>query len=433
MQYKYTDRLLDFIHRSPSCFHVVANLADELKKAGYTELLPHSEWKLENGGKYYTVKNSSSLIAFRIPNTEPTGFTMAAAHSDSPSFKVKENPEKGDGAYVKLSTEKYGGMLMAPWFDRPLSVAGRVIVDDGGKLREKLVDIDRDLLVIPNVAIHMNRTANDGMKYNAAVDTLPLFGSKDASGRFMSLVAEAANVNVTDILGHDLFLYCRGKGSTLGADGEYVISPKLDDLECALACMDGFVSGDDSSAIPVCCVFDNEEVGSSTKQGAASSLLRDTLHRICAALSISHERYLMMLERSFMVSADNAHAMHPNHPEYADPSNSPVINGGIVIKYNANQHYTTDAVSSAIFRKLCVDAGAPIQVFANRSDMAGGSTLGSIADVLVPVKTVDIGLAQLAMHSAWETAGAADFDTLCDVMKLYFSKAISLDDGISLS
>lgn len=431
MQYKYTDKLLDFIQASPSCFHVVANFAEMLKALGYTELLPHEPWQVEHSGKYYTVKNGSSIIAFRVPENEPTGFTMAAAHSDSPTFKVKENPEKCDGTYVQLNTEKYGGMLIAPWFDRPLSVAGRIVVKDGDRLNVKLLNIDRDLLVIPNVAIHMNRTANDGIKYNAAVDTLPLFGTADASGGFMSLVAEEAGVSVDDILGTDLFLYCRGRGDLLGANGEFVLSPKLDDLECALGCMQGFVEADTSSAIPVCCVFDNEEVGSATKQGAASSFLRDTLRRICLSLGLGEERYQMMLERSFLVSADNAHAKHPNHSEYADAQNHPVLNGGVVIKYNANQHYTTDAVSSAMFKKVCLDAGIKVQCFANRSDMAGGGTLGSIANVLAPVKTVDIGLAQLAMHSPWETAGAEDFDSLCDVMRSYFSRSVSLDGGLS--
>ncbi len=425
MQYKYTDKLLDFIKASPSCFHVVASFAKMLNDLGYTELLPHEPWKLNRGGKYYTVKNSSSIIAFRIPEVEPTGFTMAAAHSDSPTFKVKENPEKCDGVYVQLNTEKYGGMLIAPWFDRPLSVAGRIVVKNGNGFKVKLVDIDRDLLVIPNVAIHMNRSANDGMKYNPAVDTLPLFGGADAAGGFMRLVAEAADVNVEDILGTDLFLYCRGKGCVFGANGEYVLSPKLDDLECALGCMQGFVDANASTAIPVCCVFDNEEVGSATKQGAASSFLRDTLRRICLSLGLGEERYQIMLESSFLVSADNAHAKHPNHPEYADAGNFPVPNGGIVIKYNANQHYTTDAVSSAMFKKVCFDAGVKVQSFANRSDMAGGGTLGSIANVMVPVKTVDIGLAQLAMHSPWETAGVEDFDSLCDVMRHYFSRSLS--------
>lgn len=432
MQYKYTDKLLDFIQASPSCFHVVDNFAKMLDGLGYTELLPHEPWQINRGGRYYTVKNASSIIAFRVPEGTPTGFTMAAAHSDSPTFKVKENPEKCDGTYVQLNTEKYGGMLIAPWFDRPLSVAGRIVVKDGDKLKVKLVNIDRDLLVIPNVAIHMNRTANDGIKYNPAVDTLPLFGSKDASGGFMSLVAEAAGVSVDDILGTDLFLYCRGRGDLLGANGEFVLSPKLDDLECALGCMQGFLDADASSAVPVCCVFDNEEVGSATKQGAASSFLRDTLRRICLSLGLGEERYQMMLEKSFLVSADNAHAKHPNHPEYADAGNCPVINGGVVIKYNANQHYTTDAVSSAMFKKVCLDAGVKVQCFANRSDMAGGGTLGSIANVLAPVKTVDIGLAQLAMHSPWETAGAEDFDSLCDVMRSYFSRSVSLDGGLSL-
>lgn len=434
MQYKYTDKLLDFIHDSPSCYHVVSNFAAMLKEQGYTELLPCKSWQLERGGKYYTVKNGSSIIAFRIPLSEPTGFTMAAAHSDSPTFKLKESPESSDGFYVRLNTEKYGGMLMAPWFDRPLSIAGRVVVNADGKLSERLVNIDRDLLVIPNVAIHMNRSANDGMKYNAAVDTLPLFGAADSAGSLMPLVADAAGVPVENIFGTDLFLYCRGRGGVFGAENEFVHSPKLDDLECALGCMTGFAEAESSSAVSVCCVFDNEEVGSETKQGAASSMLRDTLRRICLSLGLSEEKYLMMLERSFLVSADNAHARHPNHPEYSDAQNSPVLNGGIVIKYNANQRYTTDGVSSAVFKSLCADAGVKVQSYANRSDIPGGSTLGSIADVLVPVKTVDIGLAQLAMHSAWETAGAGDFDSLCDAMRLYFSRAVGIDEnGIDIS
>lgn len=429
MESQYTDRLLDFIQASPSCFHVVANFADSLSAAGYLELSEAKAWELSPGGKYFLRRNDSSLIAFRIPSCTPSGFMMAAAHSDSPTFKLKENPEKPSDAYVQLNTEKYGGMLMATWFDRPLGVAGRLIVGDGDRLKTKLVSIDRDLLVIPSVAIHMNRTANDGMKYSAAVDTLPLYGSAESAGSFMRLAAESAGVDEKSVVGSDLFLYCRGRGMHIGASGEYLLSPKLDDLECAFGCMEGFIGASDSEAIAVCCVFDNEEVGSATKQGAASSLLRDTLRRICLSLGYGEERYRMLLAQSFLVSADNAHAKHPNHPEYSDALNCPLMNGGVVIKYNANQHYTTDGVSSALFGRICEAAGVRVQRFANRSDMAGGSTLGSIANVLVPVKTVDIGLAQLAMHSAWETAGAHDFDALCKLMRHYFSLSLHDSDG----
>lgn len=433
MEYKYTDRLLDFIQASPSCFHVVENFAGSLSALGYTELSESQSWELRHGGKYFVRRNGSSIIALRIPKGTPSGFMMAAAHSDSPTFKVKENPEKPSDAYVQLSTEKYGGMLMATWFDRPLSVAGRIIVSEGDKLKTKLVNVDRDLLVIPSVAIHMNRSANDGMKYSAAVDTLPLYGTAEGAGSFLKLVAESVGVEKDSIVGTDLFLYCRGRGTHLGSDGELILSPKLDDLQCAFGCMEGFTASQESEAIPVCCVFDNEEVGSATKQGAASSLLRDTLRRICLSLGYGEERYRMLLAQSFLVSADNAHAKHPNHPEYSDALNCPVIGGGVVVKYNANQHYTTDGVSSAVFRSICAEAGVRVQSFANRSDMAGGSTLGSIANVLVPVKTVDIGLAQLAMHSAWETAGAQDFDDLCGLMTHYFSRSLHEDeDGIAI-
>lgn len=422
-------RLFDFINNSPSVYHVVENLRRELAENNYTELSEAKQWKLQEGGRYFFTRNGSSIIAFRIPEGQPSGFMISAAHSDSPTFKIKENPEKKGAHYVQLNTEKYGGMLMASWFDRPLSVAGRVTVWEDGKIVTKLVNVDRDLLIIPNVAIHMNRDANNGMKYQANIDTLPLIGSENASGKLMQEVAKAAGVCEKDILGTDLFLCCRQKGTELGIDGEYIVSPKLDDLECALGCMAGFISADDSQSISVCCIFDNEEVGSETKQGAASSLLRDTLRRICLALGYNEEIYQMLLAQSLLVSADNAHAQHPNHPEYADGDNCPYMNQGVVIKYNANQRYATDAVSAAVFESICRDVGVPVQSFANRSDMAGGSTLGSIAGTLVPVRTVDIGLAQLAMHSAVETAGAKDFGYLTRAMEAFHSKSLHLIDG----
>ncbi len=415
------EKLLTQIEQSPSVYHVIGTLSQQLREAGYSELAEGERWLLERGKGYFVTRNHSSLLAFRLPRHFSGGFRIAAAHSDSPGFKLKENPTKEGKAYVQLSTEKYGGMLMAPWFDRPLSVAGRIFVrtPDGG-IEEKLVYIDRDLLVIPSVAIHMNRSANEGAHIQPHVDTLPLYGDKGARD-ILELIAESAGVEKKDILGHDLFLTCRGRGTVLGEKGEYVLAPKLDDLECAFGCMEGFLQGTENGEnMPLCCIFDNEEVGSETKQGAASTFLRDTLRRICYALGKDEEDMQMAFSASRMVSADNAHAIHPNHPEYADANNAPAINGGIVIKFNANQRYTTDGKSSAWFRAVCEKAGVGTQVMSNRSDLAGGSTLGSIANTHLPVSTVDIGLPQLAMHSAWETAGVKDYEDLCKAMKCFY-------------
>ena len=423
--------LLGFLENCPSCYHVIGNFEEILKKEGYTALAEEETWALQPGGKYYVTRNGSSVLAFRVPRQVTGGFLMAAAHSDSPTFKIKENPEHpAVGHYVQLNTEKYGGSLMATWFDRPLSVAGRVLVQTEKGIETRLVEVDRDLLVIPSVAIHMNRAANDGMKYQANVDTYPLFGDESAAGGFMTAVAEAAGVDKEDILGHDLFLYCRQKGTLLGDREQFIHSPKLDDLECAWGLVQGFLKARTGGSIPVCCVFDNEEVGSETKQGAASTLLRDTLRRIVLALGGDEQQLLTMLAQSFLVSADNAHARHPNHPEYADGDNAPFMNKGIVIKYNANQRYATDGVSAAIFRSVCKEAGVETQVYANRSDLPGGGTLGSIANTHVPVSTVDIGLAQLAMHSVSETAGVQDLADLCRAMEVYFGKTMTKKDGV---
>ena len=365
--------LLGFLENCPSCYHVIGNFEEILKKEGYTALAEEETWALQPGGKYYVTRNGSSVLAFRVPRQVTGGFLMAAAHSDSPTFKIKENPEHpAVGHYVQLNTEKYGGSLMATWFDRPLSVAGRVLVQTEKGIETRLVEVDRDLLVIPSVAIHMNRAANDGMKYQANVDTYPLFGDESAAGGFMTAVAEAAGVDKEDILGHDLFLYCRQKGTLLGNKEQFIHSPKLDDLECAWGLVQGFLKARTGGSIPVCCVFDNEEVGSETKQGAASTLLRDTLRRIVLALGGDEQQLLTMLAKSFLVSADNAHARHPNHPEYADGDNAPFMNKGIVIKYNANQRYATDGVSAAIFRSVCKEAGVETQcsatIFLRNSD-----------------------------------------------------------------
>lgn len=420
----FVEKLFSFINCSPSVFHVVENSKQILLSNGYTELSEGEKWNISPKGKYFIIRGGSSLIAFTVPECAPEGFMIAAAHSDSPTFKIKDCTESLSANTIRLSTEKYGGMLMSSWFDRPLSVAGRVVVKTDFGVATKLVNVDRDLLVIPNVAIHMNRSANENAKFAANIDTLPLFGGEDAKDSFMSIVANAAGVKESEILDKDLYLYLRETGTVLGAEGEFIASPKLDDLECAFALLQGITSAEESNAIKVLCIFDNEEVGSTTKQGAASSLLRDTLRRVTLALDKEEEEYLRLLSDSFLVSADNAHATHPNHPEYADSANSPKMNGGVVIKYNANQRYTTDAVSAAVFKSICQKANVPYQAYANRSDLAGGSTLGSIADTLLPVRSVDIGLAQLAMHSAYETAGANDLEYLIRAMTAFYSSNI---------
>lgn len=421
MYYETAEKLLAFIRKSPTAFHAVDTMRKTLADQGFQELSEKDYWKLTPGGRYMVTRNNSALIAFSIPEDAPRRFHIMASHSDSPTFKIKENPEiTVEKAYVKLNVEKYGGMLMSPWFDRPLSVAGRVIVSEGGEIREKLIDIDRDLLMIPSLAIHMNREANSGYSYNPQKDLLPLYGTAGTEETFRKTLAEAAGVREEEILNHDLFLYSRTRGAVWGAEKEFISAGRLDDLQCAFASMEGLLSGEKKKSIAVHCVMDNEEVGSGTKQGAASTFLKDTLLRINSGLGRTYEEYLMSLADSFMISADNAHALHPNYTDMADPVNRPLLNKGIVIKYNANQKYCTDAVSAARFKELCNRAEVPYQTFVNRSDMAGGSTLGNISNTQVPVNTVDIGLPQLAMHSPYETAGVKDTLSLVKAAELFF-------------
>ena len=413
MYIETTEKLLDFIEKSPTAFQAVDEMQKRLTENGFEVLSEKEYWKLIPGGKYLVTRNNSALIAFCIPEKESRVFHIMASHSDSPSFKIKENPEiKVDNSYVKLNVEKYGGMLMAPWFDRPLSVAGRVIIRRNGGLKEKLINIKRDLVMIPNLAIHMNREANNGVSYNPQKDLQPLFAVGNTDRTLLEIIAEQTGVKKEDIISHDLFLYNRMPGTIWGADKEFVSSARLDDLPCAFASMEGLLRAQNHESIAVHCVMDNEEVGSGTKQGAASTFLKDTLLRINMGLGRTYEEYLMTLAGSFMVSADNAHALHPNYTDKTDPTNHPVLNKGIVIKFNANQKYCTDAVSAAIFKELCTKAGVPYQTFVNCSDIAGGSTLGNISNTQVPMNTVDIGLPQLAMHSPYETAGVKDTEYL---------------------
>lgn len=411
--------LMTFLDAAPSVYHAVEQLRRMFEDAGYTRLDEGGRWDLQVGGKYYLTRGGSAIVGFRIPCADPQGFLMTASHSDRPTFKIKENGEL-DGNYVRIATEKYGGMLMAPWFDRPLSVAGRVMVETEAGVQTKLVNIDRDLMMIPNVAIHMNRKANDGYAYNPTSDTIPVLGGKDAKGRLMALLEEQAG---GEILAHDLFLYNRDRAKVWGAQEEFFSAQAIDDLECAWSTVKGFLTAGESRSIPVVCVFDSEEVGSSSVQGAASTLLADTIARICRARDLEPER---MLSQSFLISADNAHGIHPNHPELADAANAPVVNGGVVLKFNANLRYTTDGVSAAVFRRVCRLADVPVQTYYNRADIPGGSTLGNISLGQVSVPTADIGLAQLAMHSCYETAGVQDVEHLLKAMQVYYGSTLTV-------
>lgn len=414
--------LIQFIEKSPTCFQAVATMKEILEQEGYSELREKDKWNIEKGSRYFVTRNDSSLIAFTVPKEGLKGFRIMASHSDSPTFKIKDNPEMTvENKYVKLNVERYGGMLCAPWFDRPLSVAGRVVVKEKDEFVTKLVDVDRDLVMIPNLAIHMSRQANEGYQYSAQKDMLPLYGEIAAKDTFMETIAQAAGVKAEDILGHDLFLYNRQKGCIWGAQEEFLSIGRLDDLQCAFASLKGFLGGEKKEYAAVHCVLDNEEVGSSTKQGAASTFLYDVLVRMVRGLGMDYEDYLRALADSFMISADNGHALHPNYTEKADPVNRPVLNQGIVIKYSGNQKYCTDAVSAAMFKDLCSQAEVPYQTFTNNSDIPGGSTLGNISNTKVALNSVDIGLPQLAMHSPYETVGVKDTYYLIEAAKKLFA------------
>lgn len=417
---------LAFIEKSVSAFHAVENAKEMLRAGGFNALREGEEWELRPGEGYYVERNDSSLIAFRVPEGEIRGFHIIASHSDSPCFKIKPKSQiTVEDSYGKLDVEPYGGMIYATWLDRCLSVAGRIVYSDGGELKSRNVNVDEDLLVIPNVAIHMDREINKNLTYNPQVDLLPLLWAgktqTDQEDVLLKKTALAAGVDQERILGKDLFLYVRDSGKLAGASGELMISPRLDDLECVFASLKGFLGVRPEKYISVCAVFDNEEVGSLTRQGAASSFLEDTLAKAAASLAGEKEMGRLLAE-SFMISADNAHGVHPNHPEKADPLNRPYLNQGIVIKYHGGQKYTTDAWSEAVMKEICRKTDVPWQTYSNRSDIAGGSTLGNISVGRVPVPSVDIGLPQLAMHSAVETAGTRDLTFLIEAAKVFYAE-----------
>ena len=415
--------LINFIEKSPTAFHAVASCAEMLDSQGYSRLFEGDEWNLEAGKGYYITRNQSSVIAFRVPKEKPRNFMVAASHTDSPMFKVKsESLSSAFEKYAKLNVEPYGGTIFSTWLDRPLSLAGRVVVSSGEKIEAKLINFDRDLLVIPNVAIHLKRDINSGCAYNPAIDLMPLL-SQDAKNDFVAFLANEVGCQKEEVLGYDLYVYNRTPATCIGMNNEFFSAPRIDNLMCAFGTLQGFINSENENSISVFYSADNEETGSATKQGAGSVFLSDVIDRICESFGIDRRR---ALASSMLVSADNGHAMHPNHPELSDAKNAPHLNGGVVIKNNAAQKYTTDGISASIFGEICAHAGVPTQQYANRSDMPGGSTLGSIATTLTPMLSVDIGMAQLAMHSAYETAGANDIDHLINASTAFYNTKLTV-------
>lgn len=428
--YKQTSQeLISFIKNSPTSFHVVETMKEMLNKKGFNELKEYESWNIEKGGKYYLTRNDSSIIVLTIGNElDDYHFQLTASHSDSPTFKVKENAElKGKGEYLKLNTDAYGGMICASWMDRPLSLAGRVMIKKGNSLKSKLISFDRDLVLIPNLSIHMNRVVNTNMEYNKQIDMIPLFSNGECrEGDYYQLIADELSVNVEDIYGMEIYLVNRTHPTIWGAKEEFISAPKLDDLQCAYSTLKAIINSNNEHIINVMVCYDNEEVGSGTKQGALSTFLYDTLNRINECLGYNKEDYYKAIAKSFMVSCDNAHAVHPNHPEKTDETNCTYMNKGIVIKHHANQKYTTDAISKSVFKEICKQAKVPVQHFENRSDMIGGSTLGNLSTQKVSLHSIDVGLPQLAMHSSYETAGIKDTYYLIEALEMFYNKNIHI-------
>ncbi len=433
-----TQGLLDFIRECPSMFHTTAAIRRRLDAAGFAYLPEGQAWGVVPGGRYYTCRNNSSIVAFKVgEELDSYHFQLAAAHGDSPCFKVKAAPElEGPGDYLRLDVEAYGGMIDHTWLDRPLGIAGRALVREGSRAESRLLATDRDVAIIPSVAIHLNRESGRAPELNRAVDLCALFSAGDlAAGAFDRLVADELGVEPKQVLARDVFLYNRQEPVAWGVAGEFVSAPKLDDLGCAYVALEAFLASDNAHDVSVYACFDNEEVGSNTKQGAMSTLLRDTLVRVNAALGKTEEDYLRAVAGSMLVSCDNAHACHPNHPEKHDEANRCWLNRGLVIKEAANQHYCTDAFSRAALAAVLDDAGVPYQTFANRSDMAGGGTLGNLSNTQVSLHGVDVGLPQLAMHSSFETAGARDVALGIRALAAFYGANLLIDgaDGLTLA
>ena len=425
------DDVFEFLQEGVTPYHAAATAAAWLDAAGFARLEEADYWNLEPSHGYYLIRGGSAVVAWRMPDHAIGGWRITASHSDAPGWKVKTDTVEADGCR-RLSVEGYGGMNMATWLDRPLTVAGRVLLRTDDGVETRLVHLDRDLLVIPSLAIHMQRDVNKGHEYNPQLDMQPLWGPA-GSRTLTDLLCEELGVQPEDILDRDLQLVVRQAPVQVGPDGEYFMAPRIDDLACAATTLLGFLDAAaeaDSACAPVWAMLDHEEVGSSSRQGAQSSFLRDVLDRILASIPHSAQMEYRALANSFLLSADNGHATHPNFAQKSDPAAPVRLGGGVVLKYNASQKYTTNALSGGIFRAICQQAGVPVQVFTNRADEPGGSTLGNLQSHTLPVPMADIGLPQLAMHSAVETAAEADVNAMVRAVAAFYRAHLrALGDG----
>lgn len=426
---KFAKNMLDFIYESPTQFNAVEVSAETLEKNGFEKLNPKENWKLEVGKKYYITKNSSALVAFKINSdeVEKEGFRIIGSHTDSPGFRIKPNAEmESCGAYLKLNTEGYGGMILSTWLDRPLAMAGRVFLrgENPFKPVEKIVNINKPVCIIPNLAIHMNRSINDGYKYNKQTDMLPLVGlineQLEKDNYMVKLLASELNVEVEEIIDFDIFLYEYEKGCFTGANEEFISTGRLDNLSMYYSSVEALLDSDSKSGISIAVGFDNEEVGSATKQGADSNMLLNILERICISLGKDRQQFFEAIENSFIISSDLAHAVHPNVNGMADPTNRPVMGKGPVIKVHAGQAYTSDGYSISVYKEICRECGVEYQEFVNKSDQRGGSTIGPISSTHIDIPSVDIGAPILSMHSIRELGCSEDFyNTYKTFVKFY--------------
>lgn len=426
---KFAENMLDFIYESPTQFNAVAVSTEILEKNGFEKLNPKENWKLEVGKKYYTTKNSSALVAFKVNSDEieKEGFRIIGSHTDSPGFRIKPNAEmESCGAYLKLNTEGYGGMILSTWLDRPLAMAGRVFLrgENPFKPVEKIVNINKPVCIIPNLAIHMNRSINDGYKYNKQTDMLPLVGlineQLEKDNYMVKLLASELNVEIEEIIDFDIFLYEYEKGCFTGANEEFISTGRLDNLSMYYSSVEALLDSNSKSGISIAVGFDNEEVGSSTKQGADSNMLLNILERICISLGKDRQQFFEAIENSFIISSDLAHAVHPNVNSMADPTNRPVMGKGPVIKVHAGQAYTSDGYSISVYKEICRECGVEYQEFVNKSDQRGGSTIGPISSTHIDIPSVDIGAPILSMHSIRELGCSEDFyNTYKTFVKFY--------------
>ena len=426
---KFAENMLDFIYKSPTQFNAVEVSAEMLEKNGFEKLNPKENWKLEVGKKYYTTKNSSALVAFKVNSdeVEKEGFRIIGSHTDSPGFRIKPNAEmESCGAYLKLNTEGYGGMILSTWLDRPLAMAGRVFLrgENPFKPVEKIVNINKPVCIIPNLAIHMNRSINDGYKYNKQTDMLPLVGlineQLEKDNYMVKLLASELNVEVEEIIDFDIFLCEYEKGCFTGANEEFISTGRLDNLSMYYSSVEALLDSDSKSGISIAVGFDNEEVGSATKQGADSNMLLNILERICISLGKDRQQFFEAIENSFIISSDLAHAVHPNVNGMADPTNRPVMGKGPVIKVHAGQAYTSDGYSISVYKEICRECGVEYQEFVNKSDQRGGSTIGPISSTHIDIPSVDVGAPILSMHSIRELGCSEDFyNTYKTFMKFY--------------